>query len=481
MRNIRNGILAGIVLPFLVFLFGNTANAQTNLLIAQADDDPGQEQAAIVDSSEAVDVSTSLPELTLPEAIEMALADSNTIEMARRAVNISRAGGRSALAQFLPDLSTTYVYTRLGDANVIEVPDMGEFVLQPENSFFWGLTLTYPIYSGGQDEATERAADADIRSAEYRLEETTGLIRLAVTSAFAGVLQAQAGLQAARDSRNHLDEVLRTSRALYDEGYLPLSDLLSVEVARSQAVQRVAELERSLEIAQSSLALIIGADITDRWELVPIEYPESDVPYDLDTLWDWALSERAELKEIESQRDALEAQMDSVRSSRNPRVNLQGDYSRTGSDLFPDDSTALQGTISIFWDLYDFGRTDDLLAPLEEQMGLLDVQQEEMKNQVRQEVESALLDVRTQLGNLQVSRQAVTQAEEAFRVARRRQEEGLGLTLDVLNAEANLSGSEAGYYSVLYNYYRAIATLARTVGMTTDDLVALISTDMEER
>ena len=480
MPRIRNGIFVTTALTLFILILSVPAVAQTNLLIAQADTDMPDEEPMLLNSLEAVDVSTSLPELTLNEAIDMALSDNNTLEMAQQAVDIVRAGGRSALAQFLPDISMAYVYTRLGDANVIEVPDVGEFVLQPENSFFWGLTLSYPLYNGGQDSATRRSVEAETRGAEYRLDQAEGLIRLAVTGAYTGVLELQAALDAARASRDHLDEVLRTSRAFYNEGYLPLSDLLAVEVARSQAVQSVAELERALEIAQSSLAILIGGEITDRWNLVPVEYPESDVPYELDTLWDWALNTRAELREIESQRDSLEAQMAAIRSARNPRVSLQADYSRSGSNLFPDDSTILQGTVSIFWDLYDFGRTDDLLAPLEEQMSLLDIQYEEMENQVRQEVESALLDVRTQLGNLDVSRQARGQADEAFRVAHRRLEEGLGLTLDVLNAEANLSRTDAGYYSVLYSYYRAVATLARTVGMTTNDLVVLISTDMEE-
>ena len=463
----------------LAVILCGSARAQTDLLIARSDSGLGDEETPTVEQVEPVELSTALPELTLDRAIEMALSNNRTLRMARQGVEIARAGGRSSLAQFLPDLSSTYVYTRLAEPNVISVPDVGEFELQGVNSFFWGLTFKYPIYSGMQDEATERASEAQTEGAEYRAEQAEGLIRLGVTGAYTGVLEAQAALDAARASLDHLDEVLRTSQAFYDAGYLPLSDLLSVQVARSQAQQGVSELERGLQIAQSSLAILIGGEITDRWSLQPVEYSESEIPYPVDTLWDWALNARSELKEIESQRAALEAQMDAVRSSRNPRVNLQADYSRTGSDLFPNDSTALQGTISIWWDLYDFGRADDLLAPLQEQMSLLDIQKADMENQVRQEVESALLDVRTQLGNLEVSREAMAQAEEAYRVARRRQEEGLGLTLDVLNAEANLSRTNAGYYHVLYQYYRALATLARTVGMSTVDLLALISTDME--
>jgi outer membrane protein TolC len=72
-------------------------------------------------------------------------------------------------------------------------------------------------------------------------------------------------------------------------------------------------------------------------------------------------------------------------------------------------------------------------------------------------------------------RGAVAQAEEAFRVAKRRQEEGLGITLEVLNAEATLAQTTLGLTHMTYEYYRDLATLAQTVGLTTDDMVALIA------
>ena len=472
-RFFRTGLPFLIAVILLPLIATASANAQTNLLIAQADLEASDSEEIPPEPPEQFEVSAAPPQLTLPDATEMALTDNRTLQLARQAVEIARAAGRSALAQFLPDLYTTYAYTRLADAYVISVPDVIDFEMQGVDTFFWGLTFTYPLYSGGQDTATERAGEAETQAAELRTEQAESLICLGVTSAYTGVLEAQAALEAARKSLAHLDEVLRSAQAHYDAGYLPLSDLLAVRVARYQTEQMVAEMERTVEIAQSALAVLIGAEIGDRWALAPVEYPEQSVPFPIETLWEWAIGARPEIKELNAQRESVEAQMDAVRSARRPRVNFQADYSRTGSDLFPSDSTSLQGMISIWWDLFDFGRNDELIAPLEEQLALLDIQQAGLETQIQQEVESALLNVRTQLGNLRVSREAMAQAEEAFRVARRRQEEGLGLTLEVLDAEARLAQTTAGHYHVMYEYYRGVATLARTVGLTTDELVAL--------
>ncbi len=446
--------------------------------------DKGAEETIGESSTYSVD----LPSITLSNCINRALCDSYRLKMARQAVDMARAGGRSALAVFLPDLNFTYAYTRLADVNVIEVPGGGEFTLGSINTFFLGLSFRYPIYSGGQDQATERASEAESMASELRVEQAETLIISGVVSAYSFVLEAKQGLEVSLASRRHLDEVLRSTQASYDQGLIPLNDLLSVEVAQASAEQAVLQAERNLEIAQSGLATLIGADIGDRWTLEPIDYPINEVPFSVETLWEWALVQRPELREFCYQREALEAQMDAVRSGRKPRVNFQADVSRTGDK--PDGSsgdgggfgagTNIQGVISIYWDLYDFGRVDELLAPLEEQLAMLDIQEADIRAQVKQEVESTLLNVLNQFENTRITSAALVQAEEAYRVAQRRQEEGLGLTLQVLDAEATLMSTNAGNVHTRYEYYRGLASLAASIGASIDDLVVLMVAAREE-
>ena len=455
----------------LVFFGGGSAEAMQNLI--------GDDQS----SSGAIGQDSSAREkLTLEQALSTAMSDNTNLQMAQQAVELARAAGRSALAAFNPDLSMIYSWTRLAAVSKISIPEVGDFTLSSKDTFRFGLTWKYPLFNGGQDIATKKASEAGIETSQYRLDQAKMLVRVGVTIAYTMVLEAREGLKAKKASLDHLTEMLRVTQASYDAGYLPQSALLSIQVARAQAEQAVSEMERNIELAQSGLALAIGADITRRWELTPVEFPEKDVPYSMDTLWDWAVAQRPELKEINSQRDALLAQMDAVRSARKPRINFQGDYSKsasnpvlTGAGSGFGGGANLSGTIGIFWDIYDFGSNDAMLAPMREQLKLLDTQEDSLKDQVKQEVESALLNVRTQLGNLGVMRKAVAQAEEAYRVALRRQQEGLGITLEVLNAESTLAQITAGLLHIQYEYYRGLANLAQSTGMTTHDLIALLT------
>ena len=259
-------------------------------------------------------------------------------------------------------------------------------------------------------------ADEEAGGEANQADQAEMLIRLGVMQAYTGILEAQAGLDAARKSLDHLDEVLRSAQANYEAGYLPLSDLLAVEVAQLQMQQTVRQLESGLEMARSALSVLIGADIRDRWALVPVAYPEEEIPYTLDSLWEWALEWRPDLRSIDSQRESLEAQISAIASARRPIVSFDAEYSISGEDLFPSGQEKLQGMISVYWDVHDFGRTDDLVAPYEEQIDLLDIQRAELEGQIMQEVESHFLNVQTQLGNLEVSRIALVQAEDFTQV-----------------------------------------------------------------
>jgi outer membrane protein len=492
-RLLRSG-LVGIIAGLLVLGTGPSAFGLEDLLIAQADTGNsqyvenqdeyplsgalqeifGEPEGGLIPE---VPESTILPELTLTDALMLCLENNRDIQSSELNIDNAYAQRDSNLSSFLPGWSTSYSYTRYGAASTISTGDFS-YTLQPIQSVRWALMFSYPLYSGGRDDALRHASDASIRAAEYDLRTELAYRTLDVIQAYLGVLEAEAGLSAMKESLTHLDEVSRTAQASYDAGLIPLNNLLSAQVARSQVAQAVTSMESNVELAKSSLAILVTGNLSDRWSLDEVEFPETDVPYPLETLWEWALENRPSLKSLDAGREALVAQIEAMKTSGNPNVSFDAQYSRTGEDLIPSTSS-ISGSISIFWNFYDFGGSDDRAAPLENQLEQLDLQREAQAEMIKQQVEQALLFVRTQLGNLAVSREALAQAEEAARVARRRQDEGLGLMIEVLDAEATLAQTKVNSIQILYDYYGGLAALSRTVGMPTEDLLALITAARE--
>ncbi len=451
----------------LLFTFaGSSAQAMENILLAQADiPDTNSDLVEVQDSPEQVDLSVVMPELTLKEAIESALECNRNLLMAQQAIDITRAAGQTSLVGMLPDLSMVYSYTRNHKAT-----DMGS-----EDDFFTGLMFRYPIYHSGERSANRRAAEAGVEISQLDYDIAYAMIAYAATDAYCTAREGFGGLAVRQASYEHLTELERQAQAMYDAGYMPLSDLLAVQVAKSQAEVQVHEWTNNVQTRQTTLAITMGIDASSRWTLVPIDYPIVEIPFSFETLYGWALEQRPELKQLQAEREKLLAQMDAIRASEGPNIDFNAEYTSRASEFgFSDSSNDLSGGISIWWDLYNFGRTDDLLAPLEEQLELLDIQEEQLEEQIYSEVELALLSVNTQFENVRVTTQAVLQAEEALRVSTRRMEEGLGLMVEVLDAQATWTQLGAGSVYATHGYYRTLAALSGSVGVHILDLIALI-------
>jgi outer membrane protein TolC len=58
----------------------------------------------------------------------------------------------------------------------------------------------------------------------------------------------------------------------------------------------------------------------------------------------------------------------------------------------------------------------------------------------------------------------VEQAEEAFKIASIRYKSGVGINLDVLDAQLNLNNAKTNYISALYDYNVGLATLEKALG-----------------
>ncbi len=482
-----NKITGYLVLLGLIALFTPAAqpvSALENLLIADAgiisDAGTDETEGSVAGTEPAVD-GPQLPVLTLEMALETARSSNRNLLMAQQAVVLAHEAGRTSLAGFNPDLSFSFNYTRYAASQTIDLPEGETFELQAANNLRAELNFRYPIYQGGERSAAERVIAADMEVSRYQLYQAVGLIDTATVDAYCTAREGFGGLAVRQASYNSLHELERQAQALYDAGYMPLNDLLSVQVAVASAEQQVFEWTNNVQIRQTVLALALGVDVGSRWVLAPVDYPIVEIPFTIAILTDWALENRPEVHELRSEREKIEAQMDTIRATEGPNIDFRANFSESSTAFnFSDPSASLSGSISIWWDLYNFGRTDDLLAPLVAQLDLLDIQEEELHQQIRGEVEVVYYTLQNQYNNVQVSNRALGQAEEALRVATRRMEEGLAIMVEVLDAQSTWTTLGAATVYSSHGYYRVLALLSNAVGIPALDMIALLDAAGEE-
>ena len=77
----------------------------------------------------------------------------------------------------------------------------------------------------------------------------------------------------------------------------------------------------------------------------------------------------------------------------------------------------------------------------------------------------ALSRLQASIELVEASKKVVTEAAEALRLATAREEVGAAIQLDVLQTQVSLAEAETNQIEASYEYYVALAELARATGM----------------
>ena len=87
------------------------------------------------------------------------------------------------------------------------------------------------------------------------------------------------------------------------------------------------------------------------------------------------------------------------------------------------------------------------------------------REKIELEVRQDYLNVLSYKEQIRAAEASVAQAEEAYKIATVRYRSGVGINLDVLDAELALNTARTNYITALYNYNIGLATLEHAMGV----------------
>lgn len=404
--------------------------------------------------------------LTLTEAVERAVAQSPAVQAAQARFDAARGRLAEAEAGFLPRVSLSGTYTRLDEAPSNLLAQYGRSSDQlpkpSKNAYDARLSVSYPLYTGGAQEAGREAAQAGLAAAQAQVDLAVQETAFATAQGYYGLLSARQMAEIARLGLQAAESHAAQVQAAYEAGTVLRNDLLRVQVQVGNARQSLIKAEHALALAEASFRSLTGLD-----PATGIRFPELAPPAplteDLDRLIASALDRRPELVALRQSVGAARSGVKAAEAQLKPTaasaftVNLQGGEL---SDL--DGSWSLMLTAS--YNVFDGGAARARIRQAE--AGLT-----EAEKGVRQAEEGIRLEVRQ-------AYQALREAEEAFPVAqatRRQAEEnlelvkvrfeaGLATPADVTDAQLLLAQARTGHIQAINDHLVALARLAKVTG-----------------
>jgi outer membrane protein TolC len=288
-------------------------------------------------------------------------------------------------------------------------------------------------------------------------------VKLAVAEAYVDVLRARRSLAVAESNVRTLEALVSDIGAMYERELVPKNDLLAVQVALADARQNRLRTANAAEIAQAAYNRRLGEPL-DRVAELDETLPAPDaLPTDLGPLVQQALEQRTELAALGEQAKAYGQLARVERARLLPQVSLSGGYNYLENQFLDDEEFAVAG-VGVQWALFDGGQARKRAAALERNRRATEEQRADAESVIALQVRQAWLGVEETGQRVQVTADAVDQAEENLRIARERYGAGLGTQTQLLEAETLRVQALTNRDNAVLDAGLARLRLARAVG-----------------
>ena len=348
------------------------------------------------------------------------------------------------------------------------------------NAFSHTGSLNIPIYQGGRLKEGRLSARYALSSADLSLENTMQSVRLQSTVYYFTVLRYRNLIEVYEEEVMTLQEHLRNVNAQYRVGTVAKIDVLESQVELANSQQNLVNMQNNYDIAVAELNNYIGlpADTVIRPQDT-LNYKQYNLK--LTDCTSYALKNRADAAIADYAIKRAESAKRAAKAGKRPSVSAGVSKEIDTSHLFSDKtSDQWRIGISASWSVFDGGITDSQVHAADADIIRAQEVAAQTREQIQLEVQSYFLQLRAAEKNIATTQASVTLAEENYKISQVRYSAGVGTNLDVMDASRKLTEARSNYFTALYNYNTAKASLDRYMGVPVEiDVVRYVESEGE--
>lgn len=219
---------------------------------------------------------------SLDECRTLALQNNIKIRNAANEVEAAKQEQKEAFTNYFPNVSASGMgyNANKGLLQMEMAPSMEMSLLK--NGIMGGITLTQPVFAGGQIVNSNRLAAVGVEVSKVQREQSENEVRLTVEKYYWQVVTLQEKLNTLRTVERQLESINKDVEAAVNAGVTTRNDLLQVQLRRNDMASNRINLENNLFICQMMLAQYIGlnADTITVENSIPMDVVPA-FPHDL--------------------------------------------------------------------------------------------------------------------------------------------------------------------------------------------------------
>lgn len=406
-------------------------------------------------------------ELTLDQAIQMALDNSKEIKISQKDVETAKLNVGIAFKNALPSVIYTGSYTRSEYDRKITVEERPSQRLDSgkkretdaKGGYLQKITISQPIFQGGAILGGIQYANAYKNIADLLYLGSQRDIRLETIQVYSDIVRNEKDLEALISSREELKATYDKQKAQLDLRLITKADMLKTEYSILEVESQIIGTQNQIAVQKENLKLKLGLPRTE--DLTVVEF---DVPMYLSRNIDFkadlnqALTESIDAMVASKYVDMADAQRKVARADMLPQVSAFASYGvesdRRKYNATMDDAE-WRGGVQVTWNVFEFGKNYDSYR-----VAAISKEQEELREKISKDtIDINVTDAYLELIKLEKERDSKGRALEAaienYKIDKEKYAAGLISTIDFLASETQVREAKVGYNQVVIDYLYA--------------------------
>ena len=421
---------------------------------------------------------SNLPELTLGQAVDQAVANNSSLKTASLetvraadylAANRARRFANTQVvglgAQLVTKPSVTFPAGSLGVYSATgPIPATNqtvEIARKPAGTV--NISVSQPLSTQYQLHLQLKALELGLAGSRQDQEKTRLEVVDQVRRAYYAVVEAQSALDSLQASLPYYQESHRLALEHRGKETILESSLLNADAQLLKIQNAISDANDRVTSAREQLNDLMGRDIHTQFRVVAIGSADADLDA-LEGMEARALQNRPDVKKAKLQVQQADYDARAKKAEYIPDVSLAFDYSTTANyeNILPSNL----GTVGLAlrWEPWDWGRKHH---EYEEKRA----KEEQAKVGVGATERAVLLDVRNAYRQLENTRRQLTLSDASARAARQKLKEvqeqvkhEAVLSRDLYQAQSDLASADSQQQQALTAFWKARADLKKAIG-----------------
>ena len=405
--------------------------------------------------------------LTLDQAIEIALNDNPTIEVAEQTIELKKISDKETVMGLLPEASLSGAYTRTIKKQTMVM--MGQKIeIGIPNQYQGGVTLSLPVFAPALYKSM-KLTKTDVALAVEQARASRQDLVNQVTKAFYQMLLVQDSYAVLEKSFAQAEANYNIVKAKFEQGRVSEYDKISAEVQMRNLQPSVISARNAVELSRLQLIVLMNIDPEVEFVLDGnlADYEEAVFAGVL-TADSTSLKNNTSLLQMDMNTRMLQQSLSINKQNFAPIVALQFNYMYTcmANDFkFKDYEWNPYSNVSLSVSVPLFKYSNfSAMKKTNIQISQLMKNRDYTARQLAMQQQSYLNSMAASAEQVASNKEAITQAQKGRDIAEKLYEVGRGTVLELNSAEVALTQARLTYAQSIYDYLTAKADLDKLQG-----------------